>query len=156
MKSSAILMTEGSIRKNLLRFALPIFLGNLFQQLYNIVDTLVIGNVEGKTALAAIGSTGSLIFLLIGFFGGLFMGVGVTISKYFGAGDHEKMKTSISTALAFGFVAGHYIYTRSLRTHKYSRKRYGRSHHLCTNIFYGYHLPCFIQYSRWYLPSCWR
>lgn len=106
MKSSAILMTEGSIRKNLLRFALPIFLGNLFQQLYNIVDTLVIGNVEGKTALAAIGSTGSLIFLLIGFFGGLFMGVGVTISRYFGAGDHEKMKTSISTALAFGLVAG--------------------------------------------------
>lgn len=99
-------MTEGNIKKNMLRFALPIFLGNLFQQLYNIVDTLVIGNVEGKTALAAIGSTGSLIFLLVGFFGGLFMGIGVTISRYFGAGDQEKVKISISTALCFGIVAG--------------------------------------------------
>ncbi len=106
MKSSAVLMTSGSIKKNILKFAFPIFLGNLFQQLYNIVDTLVVGNTQGKTALAAIGSTGPLIFLLVGFFGGLFMGVGVTISHYFGANDQKKVEDSISTALSFGLIAG--------------------------------------------------
>lgn len=99
-------MTSGNIKKNILKFAFPIFLGNLFQQLYNIVDTLILGNAEGKTALAAIGSTGPLIFLLVGFFGGLFMGVGVTISHYFGAGDEQNVKNSISTALSFGLIAG--------------------------------------------------
>lgn len=106
MNSSATLMTTGSVKKNILKFAIPIFFGNLFQQLYNIVDTLVIGNAEGKTALAAIGSTGPLIFLLVGFFSGLFMGVGVTISRYFGAGDKKNIENSISTALSFGIIAG--------------------------------------------------
>jgi len=99
-------MTTGNIKKTILKFAFPIFLGNLFQQLYNIVDTLVVGNTQGKTALAAIGSTGPLIFLLVGFFGGLFMGVGVTISHYFGANDKKKVEDSISTALSFGLIAG--------------------------------------------------
>lgn len=78
-------MTEGNISKKIMLFALPIFLGNLFQQLYNVVDSLVVGNVLGKEALAAVSSSGSLIFLIVGFLGGVFVGAGVIISRCFGA-----------------------------------------------------------------------
>jgi hypothetical protein len=66
-------MTEGSISKKLILFAIPLFLGQLLQQLYNVVDSIVVGNVLGKEALAAVSTTGSLIFLLVGFINGLFM-----------------------------------------------------------------------------------
>lgn len=106
MGSNAVLMTNGSIYKKIVKFALPIFWGNLFQQLYNIVDSLVIGNFVGRDALAAVSSTGSLIFLLVGLFGGIFMGAGVVISKYFGAGEEENVQTAIHTAISFGIIAG--------------------------------------------------
>ena len=99
-------MTEGNIQQKMVRFAIPIFLGDLFQQFYNVVDALIVGNVLGKDALAAVTSTGSLIFLLVGFFGGMFSGVGVVISKLFGAGDEEKVRRAVGTAVAFGFVSG--------------------------------------------------
>lgn len=99
-------MTEGKISKSLILFALPIFFGNLFQQLYNIVDSLVVGNVLGKEALAAVTSTGSLIFLIIGFLGGIFVGAGVIISRYFGAKDLRRMSIAIHTAIAFAILAG--------------------------------------------------
>ena len=66
-------MTEGSISKKILLFALPIFLGQLLQQLYNIVDSIIVGKYLGTDALAAVTSSGSLIFLLVGFINGLFM-----------------------------------------------------------------------------------
>jgi putative MATE family efflux protein len=99
-------MTEGSIAKKLLRFAWPLFLGNLFQQLYNIADTLIVGNLLGNTALAAVSSTGSLVFLLISLFSGISIGAGVVISRYFGAKDVSNMRLAIHTDLSFGFVAG--------------------------------------------------
>ncbi len=85
---------------------MPIFLGNLFQQLYNVVDSLVVGNVLGKEALAAVTSTGSLIFLIIGFIGGIFMGSGVIVSRYYGGERYEKMSVTIHTTMAFAFLAG--------------------------------------------------
>lgn len=85
---------------------MPIFLGNLFQQLYNVVDSLVVGNVLGKEALAAVTSTGSLIFLIIGFIGGIFMGSGVIVSRYYGGKRYEKMSVAIHTTMAFAFWAG--------------------------------------------------
>ena len=106
MDSNSILMTNGSIFKKIIKFALPIFWGNLFQQLYNIVDSLVVGNFVGRDALAAISSTGSLIFLLVGLFGGIFMGAGVVISKYFGANEKENVETAIHTSIAFGIISG--------------------------------------------------
>lgn len=106
MSSKAILMTEGSILKQILKFAIPIFLGNLFQQLYNMVDSLVVGNFVGADSLAAIASTGSLIFLLVGLFTGIFSGAGVVISRYFGAGDTKKVQASIHTSVAFGIISG--------------------------------------------------
>lgn len=105
MKESNIL-TEGSIPKKIIAFAIPLFLGNLFQQLYNMADSLIVGNFLGSNALAAVTSTGSLIFLLVGFFNGTAMGAGVVISRYFGAKDYEKVHKAVHTDLAFGIAAG--------------------------------------------------
>lgn len=99
-------MTTGSIQKNIIRFALPIFLGNLLQQLYNTADSLVVGNFLGKEALAAITSCSPLIFLLIGLFQGIFVGAGVVISTFYGAEDMDSVKKSIHTSVAFGLVSG--------------------------------------------------
>lgn len=99
-------MTEGPIGKKIIRFALPLFLGNLFQQLYNIADTLIVGNMLGNNALAAVSSTGSLVFLLVSLFNGVSMGSGVVVSRFFGAKDIERMQKAIHTALAFSLSAG--------------------------------------------------
>lgn len=106
MQSNAMLMTEGSIYKKIIKFALPIFCGNLFQQLYNVVDSLIVGNFVGKEALAAISSTGSLIFLLVGLVSGVFSGAGVVVSRYFGAGNKEQVQRAIHTTVCFGLIAG--------------------------------------------------
>ncbi|MFR1708231.1 MAG: MATE family efflux transporter [Clostridium sp.] len=106
MSSKATLMTEGSIYKQIIKFSFPILCGNIFQQLYNMVDSLVIGNFVGKESLAAVSSTSSLIFLLVGLFTGIFSGAGVVISKYFGAGDTKNIQASIHTSVAFGIISG--------------------------------------------------
>ena len=99
-------MTEGKISQKIILFAFPIFLGRLFQQLYNVIDSLVVGNVLGKEALAAVSSTGSLIFLIVGFINGIFVGASVIISHYFGANNKEKLSTAVHTTIAFSFIAG--------------------------------------------------
>lgn len=104
-ENKSILLTEGSIWKKLILFAIPIFIGNVFQQLYNTVDSLIVGNFIGNDALAAVSSSGNLIFLLVGFFNGIAMGAGVVISKYFGAKDYKKLQIAIHTDVAFGLVA---------------------------------------------------
>ena len=99
-------MTQGSIGQRITSFALPIFLGNLFQQMYNTADSLIVGNFLGSSALAAVSSSGSLIFMLIGFLSGMSIGAGVVIARYFGAGDEENMDRAIHTTVAFGLAAG--------------------------------------------------
>lgn len=100
-------MTEGSIASCMVRFALPLFFGNLFQQMYNTADALIVGNMLGNTALAAVSSTGSLVHLMIGFFEGFSAGgAGVIIARYFGAKDDEKTSRGVHTTLAFGIAAG--------------------------------------------------
>ena len=106
MDSKRNSLTEGSIWKGMLLFALPVFLGNLFQQLYNTFDAWCVGNFIGDDALAAVSSSASLIFMMISFFYGLAMGAGVIIAKSYGAKDHDTMRKSIHTAIAFGLVAG--------------------------------------------------
>jgi putative MATE family efflux protein len=98
-------MTSGSIQGNILSFAVPIFIGNLFQQLYNTTDSLVVGNFVGKEALAAITSCGPLIFLLVGLFQGIFVGAGVVISSFFGSGDLSSVRKAIHTSVAFGLFS---------------------------------------------------
>lgn len=99
-------MTTGSIWRNMVAFAVPVFLGQLFQQLYNTADSIIVGNFSGKGALAAVSSSGNLIFMLTGFFMGLSLGAGVVISRYFGAKDYESMEAAVHTNIAFGAVCG--------------------------------------------------
>lgn len=99
-------MTEGSIAKKITLFALPVFLGQLLQQLYNIVDSVVVGNFSGKEALAAVSSSGSLIFLIVGFINGLFVGAGVIIGNRYGAKDMDAVHTAVHTSIAFGILSG--------------------------------------------------
>lgn len=99
-------MTEGRISKKIVMFALPIFLGQLLQQLYNVVDSIVVGRVLGKEALAAVSSSGNLIFLIVGFVNGLFMGSGVIIGKRYGAKEDNGVKIAAHTSVGFGLIMG--------------------------------------------------
>ena len=102
----AMRMTEGSIPGQILRFAAPLFLGNLFQQLYNTADALIVGNMLGNDALAAVSATGTLVFLVISLFVGIAAGSSVLISRYFGAQDYDKLEKAIHTNVAFSLAAG--------------------------------------------------
>lgn len=99
-------MTDGSIWKRLITFAVPLFWGNLFQQLYNTADSMIVGNFLGSSALAAVSSSGNLIFLMVGFFNGIAMGAGVVIARYYGARDYKNLQKSIHTAVAFAIICG--------------------------------------------------
>lgn len=99
-------MTKGSITKNLISFAIPLFFGQLLQQLYNVVDSVVVGNVLGKEALAAVSTTGSLIFLMVGFIGGLFMGNSVIIGKSYGAKNYDRVSAAAHTGITFAIIMG--------------------------------------------------
>lgn len=99
-------LTVGNPYKLIVSFALPLFLSQLFQQLYNTVDALIVGRFLGTEALAAVSSSGTLIFMMVSFFEGTTNGAGIVISRYFGAGDKEKVSRAIHTNLAFGFLAG--------------------------------------------------
>ena len=99
-------LTEGPIWKSMLLFALPVFLGNVFQQLYNAFDTWCVGRFINDDALAAVSSSGSLIFMMVSFFQGLSMGAGVVIARTFGAKQFESMRKAIHTAIAFGLITG--------------------------------------------------
>ena len=100
------LMTEGSIVKSLLLFALPLIFGNLLQQLYNTADSIIVGNFVGANALAAVGSSGSPIYLLIGFSQGLAVGAGVVVSQFLGAKDHREAQEAVHTSLAIAAILG--------------------------------------------------
>ena len=99
-------MTSGSITKLLIMFAVPLVIGNLFQQLYNTVDSLVVGNFVGSHALAAVGSTTSIINMIVMFFTGTSVGAGVVISRYYGAHDDEKLHIAVETTMALTFICG--------------------------------------------------
>ena len=106
MEKKRSTLLEGSVWKGIVLFAIPIFLGNLFQQFYNTFDSWCVGNFIGEDALAAVSSSGSLIFMMVGFFNGVAMGAGVIIARYFGAGDTDSLKKAIHTDVALGLVTG--------------------------------------------------
>ena len=91
-------MTTGSPAKTILRFAMPIFIGNVFQQFYNLADTVIVGKILGEDALAAVGATGTLCFLLFGLVSGMAIGFTVPTAQYFGAGDLSKMRRTVASA----------------------------------------------------------
>ncbi|MBR4162843.1 MAG: MATE family efflux transporter [Solobacterium sp.] len=102
MQNDTNLMTVGDYRKKIIFFAIPVFIGNLFQQMYNTADSLIVGNLVGSSALAAVSSTGSIIFLVIGFFMGFSMGAGVVIGRNIGAGDKVNISKAVHTTVAMG------------------------------------------------------
>jgi len=103
-KRSNIDMTQGIIWKQLVAFAIPMLLGFIFQQLYNTVDSIVVGNFVGKEALAAVGSTGSIINTLIGFFMGLSTGASVVISRLFGAHYNDGVSRAVHTTIVMTLI----------------------------------------------------
>ena len=100
------LMTSGGIYRQILYFSIPLLLGNLFQLMYNTIDSVVVGNYVGSTALAAVGASTPVINLLIAFFMGLAVGAGVVVSRYFGARRIPEMSAAIHTFLAFSLWFG--------------------------------------------------
>ena len=106
MRKTSTDLTEGNIPRLIIMFALPILVGQIFQNLYNSVDAIVVGKCVGTTALAAVSSGADIAQLLVGFFTGLSTGCGVLFARYFGAKDNVKLHDSIHTALAFAIVLG--------------------------------------------------
>lgn len=105
-KTNNGLMIEGSISKQLINFAFPLLLGNLFQQLYNTVDSIIVGQFIGNEALAAINSSAPIVNLLVSFLMGISVGAGVVISQYYGARKEKKLQDAVHTTLAFAIVSG--------------------------------------------------
>ncbi len=99
-------LTKGNAYRQILIFALPILLSQLFQQLYNTADSLIVSHYLGTDALAAVSSSGTLIFLLVSFFNGTAMGAGIVISRYFGANDNDRVSRAIHTNIVFGVLCG--------------------------------------------------
>ncbi len=106
LKRKNVDMTVGNPIKVIVLFTLPLLLGNLFQQLYNIIDSIVVGNFVGDEALAAVSSSGSLINLLIGLVQGITVGAGIVIAQYYGAHDVKKMRSTIHTTIIFALILG--------------------------------------------------
>lgn len=109
MEKKTNLMTEGVIWKQLLLFSIPLLIGNLFQQLYNTVDSIIVGNYVGSHALAAVGASTPIINLLVGFFMGIATGAGIIISQFYGAKDDKRLGESVHTAVALSIVAGIFL-----------------------------------------------
>ena len=105
-KGNEVDMTTGNITRHIIAFAFPLLIGNIFQQLYNMVDTWVVGKYVSNEAFAAVGSVGPITNMLIGFFIGLSSGAGVVISQYYGAHRPEDVKRTVHTAMAMTLVLG--------------------------------------------------
>ena len=106
VKTGKNLMTEGNIWRKIIFFSIPMILGNLLQQMYNAVDSVIVGNYVGSNALAAVGSSTSIINLLIAFSIGASAGAGVVVSQFIGAGNKKGVKISVHTALAIAIILG--------------------------------------------------
>ncbi len=106
MRKNATDMTEGSIWRLLTTFAVPLLVGNLIQQMYNLVDSIILGNFVGKEALAAVGSTTYICNTMVNFFNGVSIGAGVVISRRFGAHDPEGLHEAVETTMAITFLTG--------------------------------------------------
>ena len=99
-------LTVGNPLKVILLFSIPILIGNIFQQVYNMSDTIIVGNVLGLSALSAVGSTGSMVFLVLGFASGITSGVSVVTAQNIGAKDDENVRKSIISGALVSFVIG--------------------------------------------------
>ncbi len=149
-------MTEGSPYKHIIKFALPIFISNLFQQIYNSADSIIVGNFDGREALAAVSSSSSLINLFTSLFTGTALGAGVLISKYFGAKDYKNLQKSIHTAIAFGLVASVIITILGVVLSPYLLKLMGTDENILDNsiIYFRYYFCGSIGVIMYNIFSC--
>lgn len=108
-KQKTILMTDGNIWKQIVFFSIPLILGNLLQQMYNTMDSVIVGNFVGSGALAAVGASSSLLYLLIAFSTGAATGAGVVVAQLYGAGDREKVQEAVHTALGIAIALGLFL-----------------------------------------------
>lgn len=99
MKSNVTDMTVGSPAKHILAFAVPLFIGNVFQQFYNMVDSVIVGNFVGPNALAAVGTCGSMNFFCFSLSSGLAVGIGIIVAQFFGAKDFKNVRSTIGNAI---------------------------------------------------------
>ena len=106
MSENKGLMTSGSIYKKIVLFSIPLLLGNFFQLMYNTIDSVVVGNAVGKTALAAVGASTPIINFMIAFFMGLSSGAGVVVSRFFGASKDDEVSRSVHTFMLFSIIFG--------------------------------------------------
>lgn len=143
-------ITEGVIWKQLLIFFFPILIGTFFQQLYNTVDTVIVGQYVGKEALAAVGTTSVLINLLVGFFVGLSTGATVIISQFFGAGEWKNVSRAVHTSMAMALAGGGVIMVGGLLTGRVCLQAMDVPEALMEdallylNIYYGGALACMV------------
>ncbi len=108
-RTQSVDMVNGPLLKNIWVFSVPLMLTNLLQMLFNAADTIVVGRFAGQQALAAVGATGSLCFLLIALFNGLSVGSNVLIARYMGAGDYDKIEKSVHTSMTMAMVSGIFL-----------------------------------------------
>lgn len=148
MKENSI--TEGVIWKQILIFFFPILIGTFFQQLYNTVDTIIVGQYVGKEALAAVGTTGTIINLLVGFFVGLSSGATVIISQFFGGGDSKNVSKAVHTSIALALAGGGIIMAIGLLTARPSLEMLGVPDEVMDgaltylNVYYAGIIACMI------------
>ena len=152
-------MINGSPLKSMLRFALPLLIGNLLQQTYNIIDAAIVGQTLGADALASVGASSSVQFLVLGFCIGICAGFGIPVAKYFGAGDYHKMKQyvyngALLTACAAAIVTAACVLLCGwiLRILSVQPDIYGNAYAYLLIIFLG--LPFTLMYN--YLSSILR
>ena len=103
-QSQKLDMTKGSIPKLMIQFAIPLLIGNLFQQMYNMVDSIVVGNFNGYQALSAVGTSWTPTMILMAMFLGIGTGATIMVSQFVGAGDLDRVRSTVHTATAFIFI----------------------------------------------------
>lgn len=109
LRTRSVDMVNGPLLPSIWAFSVPLMLTNLLQMLFNAADTVVVGRFAGQQALAAVGATGSLCFLLVALFNGLSVGSNVLIARYLGAGDHDKIEKSVHTSMTMAMVSGLFL-----------------------------------------------
>ncbi len=134
-------MTKGSPWRLIVSFSMPVLLSQVFQQLYNTADTFIVGRFLGDEALAAVSSSGPLIFLLISFFEGLTLGASVVISRYFGAGEYDRVEKAIHTSIVVSVLCGVFITVFGVLMTPHILRWMGTDHEV---------LPDAIDYFRYY------
>lgn len=148
-------MTEGTPWKHILYFALPVLLGSLLQQLYNTVDTIIVGNFASEEALSAVGTTGSFTFLFLAIATGFSAGNGVVVAQYFSAGDEKRVRENASTGIIMLLGMGILSTVLGILIARPAYSPFFGYSIVWWNGLFGFSLGCMISWS-YYLSGKWQ